>query len=95
MSRPSRATSASGNLCGAGYPGRNLVTLKVKTGAGLAGLGDATLFLHASTFSDGMLYPSDASGHGEIDAALAARHPYRRADLSVNRLQHDGTFWNW
>jgi mannonate dehydratase len=35
-------------------------------------------------------------GHGvEIDEALAAKYPYKRAYLPVNRLQHDGTLWNW
>jgi mannonate dehydratase len=54
------------------------------------------VFPHAYTFADGMLYPGDAPGHGvEIDEALAARFPYRRAFLPVNRLQHDGTLWHW
>ncbi|SIT22605.1 D-mannonate dehydratase ManD [Achromobacter sp. MFA1 R4] len=54
------------------------------------------VFPHAYTFDQGMLYPGDVPGHGvEIDEALAAKYPYRRAYLPVNRLQHDGTLWNW
>lgn len=54
------------------------------------------VFPHAYTFADGMLYPGDAPGHGvEIDEALAAKYPYRRAYLPLNRLQHDGTLWSW
>ena len=26
---------------------------------------------------------------------LAARYPYQRAYLPVNRLAHDATLWNW
>ena len=54
------------------------------------------VFPHAYTFQDGMLYPGDVPGHGvEIDEDLAARYPYQRAYLPVNRLQHDGTLWHW
>ncbi|NBS46400.1 MAG: D-galactonate dehydratase family protein [Betaproteobacteria bacterium] len=54
------------------------------------------VFPHAYTFADGMLYPGDVPGHGvEIDEALAAKYPYKRAYLPVNRLQHDGTLWHW
>ena len=54
------------------------------------------VFPHAYTFRDGMLYPGDVPGHGvEIDEKLAAKYPYKRAYLPVNRLQHDGTMWNW
>jgi mannonate dehydratase len=53
------------------------------------------VFPHAYSFADGYLHPGEAPGHGvEIDEALAARYPYRRAYLPVNRLQ-DGTMWNW
>ena len=46
-------------------------------------------------FRDGMLHPCDAPGLGvELDEALAAAHPYRRAYLPVNRLR-DGTLFNW
>lgn len=54
------------------------------------------IFPHAYTFANGMLYPGDTPGHGvEIDEALAAKYPYQRAYLPVNRLQHDGTLWHW
>ena len=54
------------------------------------------VFPHAYTFKDGMLYPGDVPGHGvEIDEKLAAKYPYKRAYLPVNRLQQDGTLWNW
>ena len=54
------------------------------------------VFPHAYSFADGFMHPGEAPGHGvEIDEALAARHPYRRAFLPVNRLQHDGTLWHW
>lgn len=54
------------------------------------------VFPHAYTFSDGMLHPGEVPGHGvEIDELLAAKYPYQRAYLPVNRLQHDGTLWSW
>ncbi|MCA3207094.1 D-mannonate dehydratase ManD [Cupriavidus sp.] len=54
------------------------------------------VFPHAYTFRDGMMYPGDAPGHGvDIDEALAAKYPYQRAYLPVNRLAHDGTLWHW
>lgn len=53
------------------------------------------VFPHAYHFEDGCLYPGEAPGHGvDIDEALAAKYPYRRAYLPVNRLQ-DGTMWHW
>ena len=53
------------------------------------------VFPHAYTFSDGYLYAGDIPGHGvDIDEELAAKYPYKRAYLPVNRLQ-DGTMWNW
>jgi len=46
-------------------------------------------------FSDGYLYPGDTPGHGvDINETLAAKYPYKRAYLPVNRLE-DGTLWNW
>lgn len=46
-------------------------------------------------FSDGYLYPGDTPGHGvDINETLAAKYPYNRAYLPVNRLE-DGTLWNW
>ena len=54
------------------------------------------VFPHAYSFSDGMMVPGETPGHGvEIDEALAAQYPYKRAYLPVNRLQHDGTLWSW
>ena len=53
------------------------------------------VFPHAYTFRDGFLYPGETPGHGvDIDEKLAARFPYQRAYLPVNRLE-DGTMWNW
>ena len=54
------------------------------------------VFPHAYTFKDGCMHPGETPGHGvEIDEALAAKYPYRRAYLPVNRQQHDGTLWHW
>ncbi len=54
------------------------------------------VFPHAYAFEDGYMFPGETPGHGvEIDEALAAQYPYRRAYLPVNRLQHDGTLWHW
>ena len=53
------------------------------------------VFPHDYTFKDGFLYPGEAPGHGvDIDEELAAKFPYQRAYLPVNRLE-DGTMWNW
>ena len=53
------------------------------------------VFSHAYKFEDGFFTPGEASGHGvDIDEALAAKYPYKRACLPVNRLE-DGTLWNW
>ncbi len=53
------------------------------------------VFPHAYTFKSGHLYPGDAPGHGvDFDEKLAAKFPYERAYLPVNRLM-DGTLWNW
>jgi mannonate dehydratase len=54
------------------------------------------VFPHAYVFKDGYMHPGETPGHGvEIDEALAAKYPYQRAYLPVNRLQHDGTLWHW
>jgi len=54
------------------------------------------VFPHSYFFRDGMMYPGDKPGHGvDIDEKLAGKFPYKRAYLPVNRLQHDGTLWNW
>ena len=53
------------------------------------------VFPHAYTFKDGFLYPGETPGHGvDIDEKLAAKFPYQRAYLPVNRLE-DGTLWSW
>jgi mannonate dehydratase len=53
------------------------------------------VFPHAYTFSNGYLHPGETPGHGvDIDEELAAKFPYRRAYLPVNRLE-DGTLWHW
>jgi mannonate dehydratase len=54
------------------------------------------VFPHGYTFERGFMHPGDVPGHGvTIDEALAAKYPYQRAYLPVNRLQQDGTLWNW
>lgn len=53
------------------------------------------VFPHAYTFSQGLLHPGEAPGHGvDIDEQLAAKYPYKPASLPVNRLE-DGTLYNW
>jgi mannonate dehydratase len=54
------------------------------------------VFPHAYSFRDGYAHPGDAPGHGvTVNEKLAARYPYRRAYLPVNRLRGDGTLWDW
>ena len=46
-------------------------------------------------FDRGFFTPGEAPGHGvDIDEKLAAKYPYQRAALPVNRLE-DGTLWHW
>jgi len=53
------------------------------------------VFPHDYTYKDGQLFPGETPGHGaDIDEKLAAKFPYSRAYLPVNRLQ-DGTIWHW
>jgi mannonate dehydratase len=53
------------------------------------------VFSHAYQFADGFFIPGEAPGHGvDIDEKLAAKYPYQRAALPVNRLE-DGTLWHW
>jgi mannonate dehydratase len=53
------------------------------------------VFPHAYRYAGGMLHPGDAPGLGvDIDETAAARFPYKRAFLPVNRLE-DGTMFNW
>ncbi len=47
------------------------------------------------TFTDGLFHPGDAPGLGvDIDEQAAARYPYQRAYLPVNRLR-DGSVHDW
>ncbi len=53
------------------------------------------VFPHAYSFEDGYFTPGETPGHGvDIDEALAAKYPYQRKCLPVNRLE-DGTLWHW
>ena len=53
------------------------------------------MFPHHYRFDDGFMHPGEAPGLGvDIDEAPAAKYPYRRAYLPVNRLE-DGTMFNW
>ena len=53
------------------------------------------VFPHAYRFADGSLHPGEAPGLGvDIDEELAAKYPYRRAYLPVNRLE-DGSMHDW
>jgi mannonate dehydratase len=53
------------------------------------------VFPHSYAFHEGFMHPGEEPGLGvDIDEDLAARHPYRRAYLPVNRLE-DGTVHSW
>ena len=53
------------------------------------------VFPHAYRFEDGHFTPGETPGHGvDINEELAAKYPYKRASLPVNRLE-DGTLWHW
>jgi len=53
------------------------------------------VFPHAYRFHNGYFTPGETPGHGvDIDETLAAKYPYKRACLPVNRLE-DGTLWHW
>ena len=53
------------------------------------------VFPHAYSFKDGYLHPGEKPGLGvDIDEELAAKYPYKRAYLPVNRLE-DGTMHDW
>ena len=53
------------------------------------------VFPHSYSFQKGYMYPGEAVGHGvDINEKLAAKYPYKRSYLPVNRLE-DGTMWNW
>jgi mannonate dehydratase len=53
------------------------------------------VFPHDYHFANGYLMIGDKPGHGsDIDETLAAKYPYQRAYLPVNRLE-DGSMFNW
>jgi mannonate dehydratase len=53
------------------------------------------VFPRSWSYADGSLTTSEEPGHGvDIDENVAARFPYARSYLPVNRLV-DGTLWNW
>jgi mannonate dehydratase len=53
------------------------------------------VFPHAYRFEDGLMHPGDAPGLGvDLDETLAAKYPYQRAYLPVNR-KLDGTLTDW
>jgi mannonate dehydratase len=53
------------------------------------------VFPHSYRFTDGAFDPGEAPGLGvDLDEELAAKHPYSRAYLPVNRLR-DGTVHSW
>ncbi len=53
------------------------------------------VFPHAYKFDAGYMYPGDAPGLGvDIDEQLAAKYPYQRAYLPINR-KLDGTLTDW
>jgi len=53
------------------------------------------VFPHHYTFKDGFLFPGDMPGLGvDLDEKLAARYPYQRAYLPINR-KLDGTLTDW
>ncbi len=53
------------------------------------------VFPHHYKFEGGYMYPGDAPGLGvDLDEKLAARYPYQRAYLPVNR-KLDGTLFDW
>ncbi len=53
------------------------------------------VFPHAYSFADGYMHPSEKPGLGvEIDEPLAAKYPYQKAYLPINR-KLDGTLHSW
>jgi len=53
------------------------------------------VFPHAYSFENGLMHPGEQPGLGvDIDEALAAKYPYERAYLPVNR-KLDGTMHSW
>jgi mannonate dehydratase len=55
-----------------------------------------SVFKHDYRFERGFMFCGESPGHGvDIDEVMAAKYPYQRAYLPVNRLKTDGTLWNW
>ncbi len=53
------------------------------------------VFPHDYHYEGGYLFAGETPGHGvDINEELAAKYPYQRAYLPVNRLQ-DGSMWHW
>ncbi|PYV44507.1 MAG: bifunctional D-altronate/D-mannonate dehydratase, partial [Acidobacteria bacterium] len=53
------------------------------------------VFPHVYTFKDGFMHPGEAPGIGvDLDESLAAKYPYQRAYLPINR-KLDGTMHSW
>ena len=53
------------------------------------------VFPHSYSSSEGMMHPGEAPGLGvDIDEEQAAKYPYRRAYLPINR-KFDGTMHSW
>ena len=53
------------------------------------------VFPHSYTFDKGFMHPGEAAGLGvDLDESLAAKYPYARAYLPINR-KLDGTMHNW
>jgi len=53
------------------------------------------VFPHHYSFKDGKMFPGDEPGLGvDLDEALAAKYPYQRAYLPINR-KLDGTLTDW
>ena len=54
-----------------------------------------SVFKYSHILQQGKFFVSENSGHGvDIDEAVAAQYPYKRASLPVNRLE-DGTLVHW
>jgi mannonate dehydratase len=55
-----------------------------------------SIFKISYQFEDGTMHPGEVPGHGaDIDEKEAAKHPYKRAYLPVNRLEQGGAMTNW
>jgi len=54
-----------------------------------------TVFPHSYSFEDGLMHPGETPGLGvDINESLAAKYPYQRAYLPINR-KLDGTMHSW